>query len=245
LSQEPVPKITADQIAAAYSVARAVAVGEISEADGVRQLVRDNRMSASSASDFIRNLRQMLNGAEYQRTLSIAAVDFYLPNIRADFGESAYRNALRSVERHLAYYESLSTGHKQPGLQRILDEHKQASGPAEFGEIEIALQAEVQSSLALPQGKRLQRLSDAPRKPSQIVAAVAVFVRNPDVIAEVLLRANGTCEDCGKAAPFSRRSDGSPYLEVHHKIRLADGGDDTVENAVAVCPNCHRRAHYG
>jgi hypothetical protein len=39
--------------------------------------------------------------------------------------------------------------------------------------------------------------------------------------------------------------DGSPFLETHHLIRLADGGPDTVENAVAVCPNCHRRLHYG
>jgi 5-methylcytosine-specific restriction protein A len=34
-------------------------------------------------------------------------------------------------------------------------------------------------------------------------------------------------------------------LEVHHKIRLADGGFDTVENAIAVCPNCHRQCHHG
>ena len=27
-------------------------------------------------------------------------------------------------------------------------------------------------------------------------------------------------------------------------LRLADGGPDTVENAVALCPNCHRRLHY-
>ncbi|MGH8437576.1 MAG: HNH endonuclease [Pseudomonas sp.] len=33
--------------------------------------------------------------------------------------------------------------------------------------------------------------------------------------------------------------------EVHHKVRLADGGLDTVENAIAVCPNCHRQAHFG
>jgi 5-methylcytosine-specific restriction protein A len=26
---------------------------------------------------------------------------------------------------------------------------------------------------------------------------------------------------------------------------LASDGDDTVENAVALCPNCHRRAHFG
>jgi 5-methylcytosine-specific restriction protein A len=78
-----------------------------------------------------------------------------------------------------------------------------------------------------------------------VLATVAVYERNADVIAEVLLRANGTCERCGNSAPFLRKSDGSPYLEVHHKVRLADGGDDTVENAIAICPNCHRRAHFG
>ncbi len=25
---------------------------------------------------------------------------------------------------------------------------------------------------------------------------------------------------------------------------LANNGDDTVENAIALCPNCHRKAHY-
>jgi 5-methylcytosine-specific restriction enzyme A len=26
---------------------------------------------------------------------------------------------------------------------------------------------------------------------------------------------------------------------------LADDGPDIVENAVALCPNCHRRLHHG
>ncbi|MFL9918022.1 HNH endonuclease signature motif containing protein [Paraburkholderia fungorum] len=61
---------------------------------------------------------------------------------------------------------------------------------------------------------------------------------------EVLLRADGTCEGCGQSAPF-QRADGTPYLEVHHRRRLADGGEDTVENAIALCPNCHRERHCG
>lgn len=65
------------------------------------------------------------------------------------------------------------------------------------------------------------------------------------MVAEVLYRANGHCENCKSAAPFLRDLDNSPYLEVHHKKTLADGGDDTVENAIALCPNCHRKAHYG
>nr|WP_246290727.1 HNH endonuclease signature motif containing protein [Paraburkholderia fynbosensis] len=71
------------------------------------------------------------------------------------------------------------------------------------------------------------------------------FRRNPDVVAEALFRAAGTCEGCGSVAPFIRRADGSPYLEVHHRLPLAMGGEDTISNAVALCPNCHRAAHHG
>lgn len=71
-----------------------------------------------------------------------------------------------------------------------------------------------------------------------------MFDRNPDVVAEVLTRAAGICEACNDPAPFIRRSNGTPYLEVHHKQWLSDEGEDTVGNAIALCPNCHRKAHY-
>jgi len=92
---------------------------------------------------------------------------------------------------------------------------------------------------------RLRRLASAPRTPLKIFVTSSAFERNPDVVAEVLSRADGICEACGESAPFLRRTDGSPYLEVHHSIQLTNGGEDTVENAVGLCPNCHRRAHYG
>lgn len=59
-----------------------------------------------------------------------------------------------------------------------------------------------------------------------------------------LLRANGKCEACGSPAPF-KTSDNKPYLEVHHLRRLSDGGLDHPEHVAAICPNCHRRVHYG
>jgi 5-methylcytosine-specific restriction protein A len=61
----------------------------------------------------------------------------------------------------------------------------------------------------------------------------------------VLERASGICEQCNEDAPFKRKKDGTPYLEVHHRIPLSEGGFDTVGNAIAVCPNCHRELHYG
>lgn len=56
----------------------------------------------------------------------------------------------------------------------------------------------------------------------------------------VILRANGHCQLCGLEAPFNL-PDGQPYLEVHHVIPFRDGGDDSPNNLVALCPNCHRK----
>ena len=93
--------------------------------------------------------------------------------------------------------------------------------------------------------RRRARLAKADRRPTFTVVSSMAFDRNVDVVAEVLERAAGVCEACSAKAPFKRRSDGSAYLEVHHRTRLADGGEDSVDNAIALCPNCHRRKHYG
>jgi len=92
---------------------------------------------------------------------------------------------------------------------------------------------------------RAKRLKSAAKKPTSRTVEITVYHRNPDVKAEVLNRANGICESCNNKAPFNRSTDGTPYLEVHHKIPLANGGEDTIENAIALCPNCHRKAHHG
>lgn len=90
-----------------------------------------------------------------------------------------------------------------------------------------------------------ERLRTAPRVPERVQLISIGFRRNADVIVAVLNRANGICEHCRKNAPFMRRSDGTPFLEVHHQIPLAEDGEDTVENALALCPNCHRKFHHG
>jgi len=81
------------------------------------------------------------------------------------------------------------------------------------------------------------------KDPEQVSQVQQVYKRDPKVVDWVERRANGICEGCKNEAPFVR-DDGRPFLEVHHIVRLADGGPDTIENAVALCPNCHRRAHH-
>lgn len=68
-------------------------------------------------------------------------------------------------------------------------------------------------------------------------------VRSLAIKLYVLRRSNGVCEGCNKPAPF-QKADGSPYLEPHHTSRLADDGPDHPAHVIALCPNCHRRAHH-
>ncbi|MGB5918107.1 HNH endonuclease [Arcobacter sp.] len=110
--------------------------------------------------------------------------------------------------------------------------------------VEKVLEEELKKSKKDTKENRLNRLNDKDKKPPKIEVVSTQYKRNSDVIIEVLERANGTCEKCKNPAPFIRKKDKTPYLEVHHIIRLADNGNDTVENAIAVCPNCHRELHY-
>lgn len=98
--------------------------------------------------------------------------------------------------------------------------------------------------------RRLRRLPSLERPTGRQVPAKraptsrTTYERRPDVKAWVLLQAKGQCELCQRPAPFVG-DDGEPFLELHHVHQLADRGPDTVENAVAVCPSCHRHLHHG
>jgi 5-methylcytosine-specific restriction protein A len=81
-------------------------------------------------------------------------------------------------------------------------------------------------------------------RPTATVSESTTYNRNPSVRAWVLQRARGVCECCEHPAPFTDAT-GAPYLEVHHLRQLADAGSDRPSNAVALCPNCHRRLHFG
>ena len=68
--------------------------------------------------------------------------------------------------------------------------------------------------------------------------------RSQDIVQYAKWRADGVCELCESGAPFIDTYK-LPFLEVHHIHRLADDGPDAPQNVAAICPNCHREAHYG
>lgn len=102
---------------------------------------------------------------------------------------------------------------------------------AGFGQADTVNSLEVRPCAAAPLG---------------IEQVVRRRVRDPRVVATVLRLAGGRCEACGSAGPFEIVTNGRAFrfLEVHHVRPLAEDGSDRPENAVAVCPNCHRALHF-
>ena len=79
--------------------------------------------------------------------------------------------------------------------------------------------------------------------PARISISGMVYARDPKVREDVISRANGKCELCGKQGFL--RFGGGRYLEAHHIIALANDGADRVDNVIALCPEHHREAHFG
>ena len=107
------------------------------------------------------------------------------------------------------------------------------------------LEDKVINSIKDDEKSRNSRIKNYNGIPQKVETVSYSYIRNPDIVAAALIRANGICELCKKQAPFLRRKDNTPYLEVHHKISLSDDGLDILDNVLALCPNCHRKLHHG
>ncbi|WP_233848010.1 HNH endonuclease [Paraburkholderia sp. HD33-4] len=229
----------------ALELARAVVAGSLQLPQAERAL-RDSHpeMSPRAAKGYIGSYVAMRRGTRgFATTIAADAWRLYLADIAQD-GAGPLSVALDAFLSHIVYIQGKTNGPEAP-LHNVHDEFVGLlKGMAVHEAVLENLDVAVGQSLKASAQERRERLASANKQPEQVVVLTRTFRRNPDVIAEVLLRADGVCEGCGKSAPF-QRSDGRPYLEVHHRQRLADGGDDSVENAVALCPNCHRERHHG
>lgn len=89
----------------------------------------------------------------------------------------------------------------------------------------------------------IERAKQSHSKPSKRNTSESlIYERNPAVKEYSLRVARGTCQLCDQSAPFKGKT-GNPFLESHHIEWLSRGGKDTIENIIALCPNCHRKMH--
>lgn len=160
----------------------------------------------------------------------------------------AFGRSVKAFEYRMLNISYVMLLHKRPWIDGL--KPAKNVGSQVIAEIEsILAKLENRPAVDLPFIQALQQGDQLPKpkgksKPKATSATVKQLDRDPDVKAWVLIQAKGICEGCGKNAPFISQQ-GMPYLEVHHVIPLAEGGPDTPDNAVAICPNCHKEAHFG
>lgn len=197
-----------------------------------------------------------VDGSNEEKVFTITKITNKMVNISIQDGNLHYPHLSVVIENvnekdkkidELFVQKGLGKHSKKSQHRALAKEYlkRKNSNPPSLLEIQTEFELAVEKSKQSSPSERQARLQNAPQKPEKVISTSVSFRRNPDVVAEVLARANGICEQCNKPAPFNRKKDNTPYLEVHHKQRLADDGDDTVENAIALCPNCHRQAHFG
>jgi 5-methylcytosine-specific restriction protein A len=112
------------------------------------------------------------------------------------------------------------------------------------------------SRASRPLGMRINQVGLNPVDWSQVVEdqeritassnyyLIKQYNRNSKVVDDALALAKGVCQACKMKAPFNTLQ-GIPFLEVHHIVPLSLGGPDILKNVVALCPNCHRKQHFG
>ncbi|MEX2490479.1 MAG: HNH endonuclease [Nitrospirales bacterium] len=220
-------KITDQMSDRAYAVAKAVYRGTKDKASAIEELSTGAGMNPGSATDYVNNLRRMLSGEVYHRTLNFHATSYFLKNIRSDFGVDALGSALSALKKHLDYYDSLGHG-RQVKLRKLLEEH------LAFMQSDPIHPEEVGSDESLIEGAKKQ-------------VTVNAFERNVMARRQCIARYGYRCRVCAFDFEKAYGKIGRKFIHVHHLFELSTIGTEYTINPVRdlrpVCPNCHAMLH--
>lgn len=106
-------KVSIDAIQYAYGIAKRCYAGSLSFTEAYSNIAEHTGMAVNSAKDYINNLKYMLEGRCYARTLNTYATEYYLTQIRKDYGEQAFQAAISATQQHVVYYNSQGYGQRR------------------------------------------------------------------------------------------------------------------------------------
>ncbi len=104
--------------------------------------------------------------------------------------------------------------------------------------------AAVSANEQLPLKALIARAKSAKRKPIKQQTTTTTYSRDSSIIAFVHRRSGYKCEMPTCEYVGFKKTNGGQYIETHHITPLFRGGDDSIDNAAALCPTCHRMMHH-
>jgi hypothetical protein len=98
-SEEKIP-ITTEMIKQCYIAWKKIYNGEISRIDGIKKLHNDFDWKENVAAGHINNLKHLCNGEEYKFIMKESDTDYYISQLKNDYGDDVYQNTLLARKKH-------------------------------------------------------------------------------------------------------------------------------------------------
>ena len=92
-------KVKVEDVHFAYDIAKRCYNKQISFTYSAEIISKRTGMAISSAKDYVYNFRRMMQGERYTRLLNRYATEYYIKQIRKDFGETAYQMAILATKK--------------------------------------------------------------------------------------------------------------------------------------------------
>ncbi len=220
--------ITSKMTQVAYEFSKNVYQGIIERDTALNELETTYGMNRGSASDYIQGFKSMMSGEEYKRTFNTEATDYFLDNIRIDFGFIGLKNALVSVEKHIVYYTNLDKGNLN-SVRKVFEKHKNL-----FENNSQINGDELDPSKKYMEGQKKTILVNA-------------YERNNEARKECISHYGVSCQVCTLNFGKLYGELGEGFIHVHHLKLISTIGEqykvDAINDLKPVCPNCHAMLH--
>lgn len=162
------------------------------------------------------------------------AYDFRIKSLKSD----PYSIVNNSIRRRCTNIR-INVGYKHKYFVALINQHGQT-----VYLLSSQLNAELpqKDSTADIISLKQKAISRSRSGPLYFLSSEREYVRDPYISQYAKKVACGVCQLCHNPAPF-KDANNEPYLESHHIQWLSKGGSDSVDNVIALCPNCHRKMH--
>lgn len=237
--------ITSEQIKSVYEVGKKVFEETITRREGIQELVEDHNMNRGSATMIISQIfPNLMEGNEFTRTLSVASFEYFLSQIKKDYGVVKLSTALTALNKHIEY--SAGTGDSKVKLKAVYEKYITLliydSETLSRDEVE---QEEIVKHLNVNQTKEeaiieLNNLEET--DPEIIIINRTAYKRDNKTIAQIKRIREFMCQICETTII---KKDGSKYVEAAHIIPKHKKGRETPENIILLCPNHHKEFDLG
>lgn len=124
-------KITHEMTVMAYKIGKQVYEKSLSVQKGVAIITQKTGMNCASAKYYITVYQYMRDGLVYRRTINQHSTEYFLAQIYQEHGTNALNQALKALNGHMVYYESLGHG-RLDGLHDVYEDYKKNTESVEI-----------------------------------------------------------------------------------------------------------------